>query len=200
MLSALSPAPARGRAGVRHLMAVPKIATLAADSRLLRIARQHLGSGAIPFRATLFEKSAQTNWLIPWHQDTALPLTTKFDSAEWTAWSQKEGRLYAHAPAWALSRVIALRVHLDASTAENGPLRVLPHSQEAGVLSDHAILDYANGHQSVACLVPQGGVLAMRPLLIHSSSKGRTAAPRRVLHIEYSDSLDLTPAVRLAVV
>jgi hypothetical protein len=39
----------------------------------------------------------------------------------------------------------------------------------------------------------------MRPLLIHSSGKARTDAPRRVLHIEYADSLDLAPGIRLAV-
>jgi hypothetical protein len=41
--------------------------------------------------------------------------------------------------------------------------------------------------------------MAMRPLLIHSSSKARTAAPRRVLHIEYADSLQLDSDVRLAI-
>ncbi len=39
----------------------------------------------------------------------------------------------------------------------------------------------------------------MRPLLIHASSKAECDAPRRVLHIEYADSLDLKPGMRLAV-
>jgi hypothetical protein len=39
----------------------------------------------------------------------------------------------------------------------------------------------------------------MRPLLIHSSSKAREGAPRRVLHIEYADSLDVGDGIRLAV-
>src|SRR5438552_8335454 len=112
-------------------MAHPAVAALAADARLLKLARERLRSSAIPFRATLFEKSGQTNWLIPWHQDTALPLTSSFDAPGWGPWSEKAGTLYAHAPAWALSRVIALRLHLDASAAENGPLRVVPRSHVA---------------------------------------------------------------------
>jgi len=72
--------------------------------------------------------STQTNWLIPWHQDTALPLTARHNSLGWSSWPEKEGVRYAHAPAWALARFIALRVHLDASEAENGPLRVPPAS------------------------------------------------------------------------
>jgi ectoine hydroxylase-related dioxygenase (phytanoyl-CoA dioxygenase family) len=175
------------------------IAELATDARLLTTARDMLGQDPVPFRATLFEKSAEANWLIAWHQDTALPLAQSFDAAEWGPWSTKAGVAYAHAPAWALSRVIALRVHLDSSTVDNGPLRVFPGSHEMGVLSDLGVTDYVSKHDHVRCLVPQGEVLAMRPLLIHSS-KCQNGNPRRVLHIEYADSLDLSPGIRLAVV
>ena len=189
----------RSRAGARHLMSIPAIMRAAKDKRLIRIAGRWLGDGAIPFRATLFEKSARANWLVIWHQDTALPLESPNDSAEWGPWSRKAGVLYAHAPDWALSRVLALRIHLDASTSENGPLRVIPDSHLAGVLSDDEILDLARTRENVEALVPRGGVLAMRPLLVHSSSKARGAEPRRVLHIEYADTLDLEPGLRLAI-
>jgi len=180
-------------------MSVPAVEAISKDERLLRIARSALGDGAIPFRATLFDKSAQANWLVVWHQDTALPLASRNDSREWGPWSLKAGVLYAHAPAWALSRILALRIHLDASTGENGPLRVVPGSHLAGVLSDDEILDLARSQEKVECLVPRGGVLAMRPLLIHSSSKARANEPRRVLHLEYAEALDLGPGMRLAV-
>jgi len=185
----------RSRAGARHLMSVPVVAALANGARLTELAREWLGSPAIPFRATLFEKSSATNWLIPWHQDTALPLTKRFDLAGWGPWSEKAGAIYAHAPAWALSRVIALRVHLD-----NGPLRVVPNSHGVGVLSDQSVIEFVSASDRVECCVPRGGVIVMRPLIIHSSSKARTEKSRRVLHIEYADSLDLSESVRLAVV
>jgi ectoine hydroxylase-related dioxygenase (phytanoyl-CoA dioxygenase family) len=189
----------RSRAGARHLMSIPIIETAAKDERLLRIARRALGAGAVPFRATLFDKSARANWFVAWHQDTALPLESRNDSAEWGPWSLKAGILYAHAPAWALSRVLALRVHLDASTSENGPLRVIPGSHLGGVLTNDQILELARTQEKVECLVPRGGVLAMRPLLIHSSSKGLGAEPRRALHIEYANTLDLGTGLRLAI-
>jgi Phytanoyl-CoA dioxygenase (PhyH) len=187
------------RAGARHLMSIPAIVAAAKDERLLRIARRALGDGAVPFRATLFDKSARANWLVVWHQDRALPLESRNDSAEWKPWSIKAGILYAHAPAWALSRVLALRIHLDASTSENGPLRVIPGSHLGGVLSDDEILELARTRENVEALVPRGGVLAMRPLLVHSSSKARGAEPRRVFHIEYANTLDLGPGLRLAI-
>jgi ectoine hydroxylase-related dioxygenase (phytanoyl-CoA dioxygenase family) len=189
----------RSRAGTRHLMSIPTIEAAAKDERLLRIARRALSDGAAPFRATLFDKSARANWLVVWHQDTALPLTSRNESAEWGPRSMKAGILYAHAPAWALSRVLALRIHLDASTSENGPLRIIPGSHLGGVLGDDEILDLARIRENVEALVLRGGVLAMRPLLIHSSSKARSAEPRRALHIEYADALDLMPGARLAI-
>jgi hypothetical protein len=189
----------RSRAGARHLMADPAVRSLAHEPRLLRMAAAGLDGSAIPFRATLFEKSGRSNWLVVWHQDTALPLAQRFESPEWGPWSEKAGVLYAHAPTWALARVVALRVHLDDSSEDNGPLRVIPDSHRLGVLSDDEVFRVAKERVPAMCLVARSGVLAMRPLLIHSSSKAAKDAPRRVLHIEYADMLELATGIRLAV-
>ena len=180
-------------------MAVPEVHRLASDDRLLQVASAVLESRAVPYRATLFAKSGRANWLVVWHQDTALPVANRVSSAEWGPWSTKEGILYAHAPAPALERVVALRVHLDASTHDNGPLRVLPGSHRAGVLSDEEVFSLARSSTPVDCVVGRGGIVAMRPLLIHSSSKALVDLPRRVLHIEYADALDLGGGARLVV-
>jgi hypothetical protein len=94
--------------------------------------------------------------------------------------------------------VIALRVHL--CDRPPGLSAFVPGSHTAGVLTDDGILDYVSKNSPVQCLTPRGGVLTMRPLLIHSSSKAKNANPRRVLHIEYAGSLDLGPGIRLAIV
>jgi ectoine hydroxylase-related dioxygenase (phytanoyl-CoA dioxygenase family) len=190
---------ARGRAGARHLMANSLINATAHDPRLLQIAKDSVGTCAIPYRATLFDKSENANWLVVWHQDTALPLVSINDGSEWGPWSKKAGVIYAHAPTWALSRSIALRLHLDASTNDNGPLRIIPGSHVNGVLSDEEVFAVAKRQTAVNCVGPRGSVLSMRPLLIHSSSKSRSDLPRRVLHIEYAASLDLSDSVRLAI-
>lgn len=191
------PRPA-GRAGMRHLMRVPEIAAAARDPRLLAIARETLGPTAIPYKATLFEKNPNANWSIVWHQDTALPFETPFEHPEWGPWSRKDGLAYAHAPAWALARVTALRLHLDAATDANGPLRVIAGSHRAGVLSDDAVFELARQLPATTCRVGRGGVLAMRPLVVHASAKVKTDAPREVLHFEYAERLDLVPGIRLA--
>jgi len=189
----------RSRAGVRHAMKLATVAAMARGSRLLEITQQILGSSAFPFRATLFDKSPTANWLVVWHQDTALPLRERRDTPGWGPWSVKDGVIYAHAPANALSQVLALRVHLDDSTSENGPLRVLPGTHTVGVLTDEALHDLSTRIAVVDCLVPRGGVLAMRPLIVHASSKSQSEAPRRVLHIEYASSLNIADGLKLVI-
>jgi len=182
-----SPLP-RTRAGARHAMRDPSVAAIAHDPRLLHLAQQVIGGFAFPFRATLFDKSPDSNWLVVWHQDTALPLRQRRDTPGWGPWSIKDGVNYAHAPAHALEQVLALRLHLDNSDAENGPLRVLPATHTLGVLSDEQLRDLSTKVAARDCLVPIGGVVAIRPLIVHASSKSRSSEPRRVLHIEYAAS------------
>ena len=145
----------------------------------------------LPFRATLFDKSPETNWLIPWHQDTALPVACRVEAPGWGPWSVKGGVCYAHAPAWALEQIVALRVSLDASTRDNGPLRVIPGSHLFGVMSDQSIDEHVRTHEPVECCCGPGGVVAMRPLILHSSSKVLSRESRRVLHPEYAGKLEM---------
>lgn len=189
----------RSRAGARHILSLPAVRKMAEDSKLIEIARAVLGPNAIPFRATLFDKSPSSNWLVAWHQDTALPLAEKIDTPGWGPWSVKENVIYAHAPREALEQILALRIHLDDSTALNGPLRVLPSTHTLGVLEDEEVHQLATQLTPVECLIPTGGILAMRPLLIHSSSKSRSEADRRVLHIEYAASPSIAAPLELAI-
>ncbi len=188
----------RSRAGVRHAMRIPAVGEMARRAPLQKIAQEILGEGAFPFRATLFDKSATANWLVVWHQDTALPLRERRETTGWGSWSVKEG-VHAHAPACALEQVVALRLHLDDSTSENGPLRVLPGTHMLGVLTDEQIHDLSEKIAEKECLVAKGGVLAMRPLILHASSKARSEMPRRVLHIEYARPGTLSDGLELAI-
>ena len=189
----------RSRAGVRHAMKLPAVACVAQNPRLMDVARGTLGVEAFPFRATLFDKSPTANWLVVWHQDTALPLQERREIPGWGPWSVKDDVNYAHAPAGALSQVLAIRIHLDDSTAENGPLRVLPGTHMLGVLTDESLHDLSTKVAPVDCLTPRGGVMAMRPLIVHASSKSRSEAPRRVLHIEYASSMNVADGLKLAI-
>ena len=189
----------RGRAGLRHILTNDIIGRLANDARLVALASDLLGGSAQPFKCTLFDKSPTTNWLVTWHQDVALPIRARVEAAGWGPWSTKSGRLYALAPAEVLAGVVALRVHLDDSSAENGPLRVLPDTHRLGRLAEARIAELVQSTAAVDCLAPAGGVVALRPLAVHASSKSTSAVPRRVLHFEYATSVDLGSGIELAV-
>ncbi len=188
----------RSRAGLRHALRDEAVAAFVGQPNLVTLAAEILGADAIPFRATLFDKSPSSNWLVAWHQDTALPIQHRKDVSGWGSWSVKDSVTYAHAPAAALEKIVALRVHLDDSTVENGPLRVLPGTHSLGVLAGDAIHRLASDVSPVDCVVPLGGVIAMRPLIVHASSKSRSDRPRQVLHIEYAASLELQDDLKLA--
>lgn len=176
------------RAGLRNMLQCPAASQLARDPRLMEIAVRILGADAFPFRATLFDKSPEANWLVAWHQDRALPIQRKQDKAGWGPWSTKEGVLFAQAPSDALEQVIALRLHFDDCLEANGPLRVLPATHRLGVLTGEAIDELASDVSPVECHIETGGVLVMSPLLLHASSKSKETGSRRVLHIEYAAS------------
>ncbi|HXA82343.1 MAG TPA: phytanoyl-CoA dioxygenase family protein [Methylomirabilota bacterium] len=189
----------RSRAGIRHVMGNPGVSRIAHAENILLAVREILGDGAIPFRATLFDKSPTSNWLVMWHQDTALPLLDKRESEGWGPWSVKDGVTYAHAPAKALEKVLAVRLHLDDSNLHNGPLRILPGTHTAGVLTDEEIHKLSEDVPGVECPVPQGGAILMRPLVVHASSKSVSNEPRRVIHIEYAAQKEILPGMTLAI-
>ena len=75
---------------------------------------------------------------------------------------------------------------------------MLPGSHRDGVLPDAEIDRRVVSGTAVTCLAERGDVLLMRPLLLHASSKAATAAPRRVLHVEYATDRALPGGLGLA--
>jgi hypothetical protein len=76
---------------------------------------------------------------------------------------------------------------------------VLPGTHRRGILSRDELHRVAGTAGAVDCVVSAGGVVAMRPLVVHASSKSTDDRPRRVLHIEYAASVHVGPGVELAV-
>jgi ectoine hydroxylase-related dioxygenase (phytanoyl-CoA dioxygenase family) len=189
----------RSRAGIRNALQIPTVKAIARSEELFTLAQESLGKSVFPFRATLFDKSPSSNWLVVWHQDTALPVRERVDAPGWGPWSVKDGVVCAHAPASVLEQILAIRVHLDDSNQENGPLRVLPQTHTLGVLSDDAIQNLVKQNSWFECHVPRGGALIMKPLIIHSSSKIKSESARRVLHIEYASGNSLPGGLALAI-
>lgn len=133
-------------------------------------------------QCTFFEKSASRNWLVPVHQDLSIPVAARVEHAGLGGWSEKEGALYVQPPIELLQQLVAVRLHIDTCGAEDGPLRVVPGSHLLGRMEAQAAAAARQARAEHICTAGQGSAMAMRPLLLHASSKSTGSSRRRVLH------------------
>ncbi len=184
------------RGGARALLErVPEIRTLARHQSVRGAAIAALGHKCIPVRALLFDKTPAANWKVAWHQDLTIAVRARRDVEGYGPWSSKSGIPHVQPPVRVLERMVAVRVHLDDCGADNGPVRVLPGSHRAGLIQEGDIEAWRRRIAEVSCIVPAGGLVAMRPLLLHASSQARTPRHRRVIHIEFA-AAELAPGLR----
>ena len=175
--------------GVRDLIRqVPEVGRLAASPPVMAIVAAILGPGAFVVRGLFFDKTPTANWNLPWHQDVTVAVKERREVVGFGPWTLKAGIHHAHAPEELLARMITIRLHLDHCGPENGPMRVLPGSHAHGRLAPGEINRWAQraGELAVDCLVPAGGAVLMRPLLLHASAAATAEGHRRVIHLEYA--------------
>jgi ectoine hydroxylase-related dioxygenase (phytanoyl-CoA dioxygenase family) len=188
------PAVSPGRGGLRNLISHPTVLRLLAHEAFGRYLWSVVGRELVAVKATLFDKTPDANWRAQWHQDRTIAVKERLDVPGYGPWSSKAGALHVEPPTEVLAQMLAVRVHLDVCASENGPLRVIPGSHLAGKLAEGRLSDVVAGAVStVELYVPQGGIVLMRPLLVHSSSAPRAAAHRRVLHIEFAPLESISP-------
>ena len=183
LIDALGPVQGAGRRGLLH---VPLVKETAFSSQILDLVRPHLPCEPVPVRAIYFDKSSGANWLVAWHQDLTLAVSTRVEIPGFGPWSVKDGVPHVQPPVQLLAQMLTVRLHLDDCDECNGALRIVPGSHRHGKLSPQRILELRAQEPGLVCSVPAGGVLLMRPLLLHASGRSQSGAHRRILHIEYA--------------
>jgi ectoine hydroxylase-related dioxygenase (phytanoyl-CoA dioxygenase family) len=150
--------------------------------------RRVLDDGAVVTRAILFDKNPSANWSVPWHQDTSIAVKARPRELirGFGPWSVKDGVPHVQPPSSVLDSMLTVRVHLDDCGESNAPLRVIPGTHRAGIMDARAIEFARDEHDAVSCVVPAGGLLLMRPLLLHASSAASNPRHRRVIHLEWA--------------
>ena len=173
--------------GLRNLTsAVPLTRDLANSTALRSIVEPVLGSDARVVRTIYFDKHKDANWKVAWHQDLTIAVREKVELDGFRAWSIKAGVTHVQPPIAVLEQMLTLRVHLDDTGEANGALRVLPGTHRHGRIDPDQIQYWKQHQEVVTCSVKRGGVVAMRPLLLHSSLPSVNPTHRRVLHFEYA--------------
>lgn len=170
--------------GSRRLLDEASVAEVAAHLQRYPAIAGLLSPQAQALQCTLFAKTPDANWSVTPHQDLSVPVRERIDTPGWSGWSTKEGVIFAQPPMPVLEQLLAVRLQLDDDAETSGPLEVIPGSHRSGRLSMAALKEHF-GMPRVRCIVPKGGVLVMRPLLVHASGKASGAGHRRVLHFLY---------------
>ena len=175
-----------GRGGARNILDRSEVRELAAHAALRALATSVLGKSCFAVRALFFDKTPTSNWKVVWHQDLTIATAVRADVPGFGPWTEKAGVPHVQPPMRVLEEMMAIRVHLDACTTENGPVRVLDGTHHLGRLSAGAIDELRSAKPERECLVEEGAILAFRPLLLHASAPSITPRHRRVIHIEYA--------------
>jgi hypothetical protein len=174
---------------IRNLLGeVPGLWLQLYNARLRVLLRQLFPQGCQLVKAIYFDKPAQSNWLVAWHQDLMIQVNQRADLPGFGPWTSKGGEVAVLPPAAVLDNIVTVRVHLDDCDASNGGLKVVPASHKHGVLQSGEVT--TRTQTATVCEVPAGGAMLMKPLLLHASNRSTSARSRRVVHLEFS-SLDL---------
>jgi ectoine hydroxylase-related dioxygenase (phytanoyl-CoA dioxygenase family) len=174
-----------GHAGVRNLLDIPAIRRLASSRAVRSPMEPVLGSNCFAVRGILFNKVGEANWKVAWHQDCVIAVAQQKEVPGWGPWSIKAGVHHVRPSSELMSRMLAVRLHLDDCGNDNGPLRVVPDSHRQGFLSDTQIQEWPKDN-AVTCTASRGDAILMRPLLLHGSSAAKVPNGRRVLHLEFA--------------
>src|SRR4030095_1143590 len=140
----------------RNLLSVPSVRGLAMSRPVREIMETVLGPGCFAVRGFFFNKTRSSNWKVVWHQDLTIAVRERRDVDGFGSWTVKAGVLHVQPPADIMSGILAIRLHLDESELDNGPLRVIAGSHLEGRLSAEQIGNWKK-ENAVICTVPKGG-------------------------------------------
>jgi len=183
------------RAGAR-LRAVPGLSPLLDRHGLIgALAAIHLGPATRPVRALLFDKSANHNWVLGWHQDRTIAVAERRDVAGFGPWTLKAGMVHVELPPAVQAAMVTLRIHLDDADESNAPLQVSPGSHRLGRIAQDSIAAIVQRCGIASCAAAAGDVWAYATPILHASEAAGRPRRRRVLQVDYA-ARDLPEGLR----
>lgn len=169
----------------QFLKEIPEAHNLIFNENLNSIARELFGEKFFVVKSIFFDKPPTSNWYVSYHQDLTISVDKKVDLIDFGPWTVKQNQFAVQPPINVLQNIFTIRIHLDETDENNGALKVIPKSHLKGIYRPETI-DWNKEHE-VNCCVSKGGVMIMKPLLLHSSGRTTNNKRRRVIHIEFSN-------------
>lgn len=164
---------------------IPELKEFIFNKNIINIIEEIGNKSYFVVKSIYFDKPETSNWVVPYHQDLTINLTEKFNTEGYMNWTIKNKQVAVQPPIFILENIFTIRIHLDDATQENGAVKVIPKSHLNGViqLTDKEI----NKEDEYVCTVSKGGIMLMKPLTLHASTRTTNKKRRRVLHIEFSN-------------
>lgn len=157
-----------------------------------QLAADMLGEAARPVRAILFDKTAETNWSLGWHQDRTIAVERRRDVSGYGPWSVKQGLVHVEPPFTLIERMVTMRVHLDDVEEDNAPLLIAPGSHRLGRVTETEVEAVVQTCGVMACLANAGDVWVYATPILHASRPANRPRHRRVLQVDFS--ADILPS------
>ncbi|MEO7767936.1 MAG: phytanoyl-CoA dioxygenase family protein, partial [Ferruginibacter sp.] len=164
---------------------VPSIIDTIFNSNLKTVLKQFLGDKYFVVKSIYFDKPQTSNWYVSYHQDLTISVDKKIDLNGFEFWTKKHNLFAVQPPIDILKTVLTVRIHLDDTDENNGALKVIPKSHLKEIYRPETI-DWTV-ESEVSCNVSKGGIMLMKPLLLHSSGRTINNRQRRVIHLEFSN-------------
>jgi ectoine hydroxylase-related dioxygenase (phytanoyl-CoA dioxygenase family) len=169
----------------QFLKEVPDIFDTIFNANLKNVLIQLLGDKYFVVKSIYFDKPQTSNWYVSYHQDLTISVDKKLSLDGFDFWTTKQNQFAVQPPLDILQNVLTVRIHLDETDENNGALKVVPKSHSKGIYRPETI-DWTV-EKEVNCKVSKGGIMLMKPLLLHSSGRTTNNRQRRVIHIEFSN-------------
>ncbi len=169
----------------QFLKEVPYVKDLVFNEDLKTIIKEIFGENYFAVKSIYFDKPEKSNWYVAYHQDLTISVDKKIDLENFGPWTTKQNQFAVQPPLDILENIFTIRIHLDETDENNGALKVVPKSNAKGIYRPETI-DWSVETENI-CNVEKGGIMIMKPLLLHGSNRTTNGKKRRVIHIEFSD-------------
>lgn len=165
---------------------VPAAVGLVFNNKLNDLINGVFGDEFFVVKSIYFDKPESSNWFVAYHQDLTIAVNKKIPIDGFGPWTTKHDQFAVQPPLQVLQDNFTIRIHLDNTSEANGALRVVPGSHLKDIYRPETI-DWTVEKEAI-CNVAKGGIMIMKPLLLHASGRTTNDNKRRVVHIEFSRS------------
>ncbi|NII85103.1 MULTISPECIES: phytanoyl-CoA dioxygenase family protein [unclassified Pedobacter] len=171
----------------QFLKEVPETIDLIFNHKLKHILKEVFGEDYFLVKSIYFDKPETSNWFVSYHQDLTISVNQKVEIAGFGPYTNKHKQFAVQPPLDILESNFTIRIHLDDTNEENGALKVIANSHRKSIYRPETI--NWNVEKEISCNIKRGGVMIMKPLLLHSSGRTTNNQKRRVIHLEFSNKI-----------